>query len=355
VLHDGFWLVFLFGAQAPDVAELVARTRDQARPQVKHVATVTLTERAGEAAVLSQLFAPQPAGLAATWVLDGEAGTADRVRLWSRLLRRLNEKRDARAAIHPAALLLACPAGALPLVRDTAPDLWSVRSLTATLDTAADATLALAATPDATSPDRNEFTPVPGEPIQPSLEVGELLRRVASGLRSGRTDLAVDASRGALEAAASPNDELLAHAWLAQVRAEQDEPVEAARHARIALEGQQPLELDTTVALLRILSGSLDGEIALEAAAALVELRRELVQRYPDSPTHCATSQSPSTRSRASSNKLRVMSIPPDCGDILHQHPHLLPILPAQAGTVHPHHIQTSSLRRSNSLFALVR
>jgi hypothetical protein len=34
VLHDGFWLAFLFGAQAPDVAELVARTRDQARTQV---------------------------------------------------------------------------------------------------------------------------------------------------------------------------------------------------------------------------------------------------------------------------------------------------------------------------------
>jgi hypothetical protein len=81
VLHDGFWLAFLFGAQAPNVAELVARTRDQARTQVKHVVTVTLTEQAGEAAVLGQLLAPHPAGLAATWVLDDEAVTADRVRL----------------------------------------------------------------------------------------------------------------------------------------------------------------------------------------------------------------------------------------------------------------------------------
>ncbi|MGH4010575.1 MAG: hypothetical protein ACRDTH_20855, partial [Pseudonocardiaceae bacterium] len=180
VLHDGFWLALLFGVQAPDVAELVARTRDQARTQVKHIVTVTLTERAGVAAVLGQLLAPQPAGLAATWVLDDEAVTADRVRLWSRLLRRLNERRDALAAVHPAALLLACPAGSLPLVRDTAPDLWSVRSLTATLDVAAGATTAAPATPDAASPDRSEFTPVPGEPIQPSPEVGELLRRAAS-------------------------------------------------------------------------------------------------------------------------------------------------------------------------------
>ncbi|MGH3897934.1 MAG: hypothetical protein ACRDTA_06690 [Pseudonocardiaceae bacterium] len=285
VLQDGFWLAFLFGVQAPDVAELMARTHDQARAQVKHVVTVTLTEQVGVAAALGQLLGPNPAGLAATWVLDDEAVTADRVRLWSRLLRRLNERRDALAAIHPAALLLACPAGSLPLVRDTAPDLWSVRSLTATLDTTADATADAPTTPAAPSPGRGEFTPVPGPPIQPSPEVGKLLRRAASALRSGRTDLAIDASLDALEAGSTPDDELLAHAWLAQVRAGQDEPVEAVRHARIALQGRRPLELDTTVALLEILSGSLDPEIALDAAAALVELHRELVERYPDSPT----------------------------------------------------------------------
>ncbi|MGH3771724.1 MAG: hypothetical protein ACRDRW_10060 [Pseudonocardiaceae bacterium] len=285
VLRDGFWLAVLFGAQAPDVAELVARTRDQARMRVKHVVPLTLTQRAGEAAVLSRLLAPHPAGLAATWVLDGEASTADRLRLWSRMLRRLNEKRDALAAVHPAALILACPAGSLPLVRDTAPDLWSVRSLTATLNTAAKATSAAPAMPDASPPGRGELTPVPGEPIQSSPEVRALLKQAASALKSGHLGLAINASLGALNAAASPEDELLAHAWLAQVRAKQDEPVEAARHARIALESRRPLELDTTVALLEILSSSLDSEIALEAATAVVELHRELVQRSPDSPT----------------------------------------------------------------------
>jgi tetratricopeptide (TPR) repeat protein len=290
VLHEGFWLAVLFGAQAPDVAELVARTRDLARRHVKHVTTLTLTTRADEAAVLSQLLTPHPAGLAATWVLDDEASTADRMRLWSRLLRRLNERRDPLVAAHPAALVLACPASSLPLVRDTAPDLWSIRSLTATLDTAtldtaAKTTATAPTTPTAASPVRSELTPVPGKPIQPSPEVGALLKRAASALQSARTDLAVDASLGALDAASSPDDELLAHAWLAQVRAGQDEPAEAARHARIALEGRRPLELDTTVALLDILSSSLDHEIALDAATALVELHRELVRRSPDSPT----------------------------------------------------------------------
>jgi tetratricopeptide (TPR) repeat protein len=285
VLHDGFWLALLFGAQAPDVAELVARTRDVARTQVKHVSTLTLTTQAGEAAVLGQLLAPPPAGLGATWVLDGEAVTADRVRLWSRLLRRLNERRDALAAFHPAALVLACPAGSLPLVRDTAPDLWSIRSLTATLDTAAKATVVAPTTPSAASLVRRELTPVPGAPIQPSPEVKVQLKRAASALQSGHIDLAVAASLSARDAASSPDDELLAHAWLAQVEASQNEPAEAVRHARIALEGRQPLELDTTVALLDILSGALDHEVALEAAAALVELHRERVRRSPDSPT----------------------------------------------------------------------
>jgi hypothetical protein len=133
-------------------------------------------------------------------------------RLWSRLLHRLNERRDALLTVHPAALLLVCPAGSLPLVRDAAPDL------------------------------------------------------------------------------------------LAQVRAEQSELMEAARHARIALEGQRPLEVDTTVALLEILWDSPDHEIALDAATALVALRRELVGALRTRPPRCATSPSPSTTSPTSKN-----------------------------------------------------
>lgn len=284
VLQEGFWLGFLFGAQAPDVAELVARTRDQARRQVKQVATLTLTEQSGEAAVLAELLTPHSAGLAATWVLDDAPLSAERVRLWSRLLRRLNERRDALAAGYPAALLLVCPAGSLPQVRDAAPDLWSIRSLTATLDTAAGVPVPEPDVSEVPASGGSDVIPVPGEPIEPSPEVGALLKRAASALRSGRTDLALDAGLGALDARSGRDDELLAHAWLAQVRAEQDVPGEAARHARIALAGRRPLEVDTTVALLEILSGSLDWDIALDAAAALVELRRELVLRHPDSP-----------------------------------------------------------------------
>ena len=88
----------------------------------------------------------------------------------------------------------------------------------------------------------------------------------------------------ALTAAESPDDVILAHAWLAQARDRQGEPVEAMRHARLALTGQRPLEPDTTVALLGLLTHSPDREMVLNAATALVDVHRELLRRYPDTP-----------------------------------------------------------------------
>ena len=103
-------------------------------------------------------------------------------------------------------------------------------------------------------------------------------------MQSGRTHVAVSAGLDALKAAESPDDVILAHAWLAQARDRQGEPVEAMRHARLALSGQRPLEPDTTVALLGILTHSPDREMALDAATALVDVHRELLRRHPDTP-----------------------------------------------------------------------
>ncbi|MGH3814092.1 MAG: hypothetical protein ACRDUV_16840 [Pseudonocardiaceae bacterium] len=110
--------------------------------------------------------------------------------------------------------------------------------------------------------------------------------------------------------ASSPDDKLLAHAWLAQVRAGQDELVEAAQHARIALQGRRPLELDTTVALLKILSGSLDQEIALDAATALVERAASWCGATRTRPSWYATPRSPSTTSRAPSKSAANSTTP---------------------------------------------
>ena len=120
--------------------------------------------------------------------------------------------------------------------------------------------------------------------MRPSPAVQALLHRAASAVQAGQTHIALPTGLDALTAAESPDDEALAHAWLAQAHDRQGEPVEAVRHARLALAGQRPLEQGTTVALLSILTRSADRQTALDAATALVDVHRELLRRRPDTP-----------------------------------------------------------------------
>ena len=285
-LEDRFWIGFLFGVEAPEVAELVARSRDLVLAAVRRVEVIRLGELEDVGPALSRLLAPQAEDLAMTWIVDVGGSTAERAQLWTRLLRRLNERRDALQDVHPQGLVLVCPHGSLPLARDEAPDLWSFRSLTATLDPAVPRVEVPPRRPEGLggSERRNPVAPVPGAPVRPSPAVQALLQRAASAVQSGRTHVAVSAGLDALKAAESPDDVILAHAWLAQARDRQGEPVEAMRHARLALSGQRPLEPDTTVALLGILTHSPDREMALDAATALVDVHRELLRRHPDTP-----------------------------------------------------------------------
>jgi hypothetical protein len=135
-LQDRFWVGFLFGAEALEVAELVARSRDLALSEVRRVEVIRLDELEDVGPALGQLLAPQAEDLAMTWIADVGGSITERAQLWTRLLRRLNERRDALRDAHPHGLVLVCPHGSLPLARDEAPDLWSFRSLTATLDPA---------------------------------------------------------------------------------------------------------------------------------------------------------------------------------------------------------------------------
>ena len=285
-LQDRFWVGFLFGAEALEVAELVARSRDLALSEVRRVEVIRLDGLEDVGPALGQLLAPQAEDLAMTWIADVGGSITERAQLWTRLLRRLNERRDALRDAHPHGLVLVCPHGSLPLARDEAPDLWSFRSLTSTLDPAGSRVEVPPPRSDGSGGDeqRNPVAPVDGTPIRPSPTVQALLQRAASAVQSGRTHVAVSAGMDALKAAESPDDVILAHAWLAQARDRQGEPVEAVRHARLALTDQRPLEQGTTVALLRILTRSADRELALDAATALVDVHRELLRRSPYTP-----------------------------------------------------------------------
>ena len=285
VLQSGFWLGCLFGGAATDLAELVARSRDLAASRVQTIEVLTLTGPDDVAQVLGTLLTTAPPNVRGTWVIDRGGATPDRTRLWVELLRRLNERRDPVRMRRPGALVVAFPPGFLPVVRDEAPDLWSFRTLSATLERTTVSTVVEVERTDELPAGANPLTPLFGEPIRPTASVRELLRRAAAALRSDRIDQALAAASEALRTAEEPDDAVLAYAWLAQASAAADEPTEAARHAEVALRAGRPLEEATTVTLLEILSQNVRGATALEAAQALVAARRELVSRHDQSPT----------------------------------------------------------------------
>ncbi|MDQ2707851.1 MAG: hypothetical protein M3Z25_09540, partial [Actinomycetota bacterium] len=267
------------------------------RPDVEHIELDVFD--VGPA--LGRLLAPAPPDLAATWVVDSRSVAGDRNERWSRLLRRLNERRDALRAARPSALLFACPPGSLPMVRDAAPDLWSFRGLTATL-TPDSVTSPAASAPVAAAVDRAQswLSPVAGDPVMGSPPVADALRRAASALRSGLLDLALSSAEAASAAAEDTEDTALVHAWLAQIRDGQGEPTEAVRHATLALAAEVPFEQATTETVLRILVESAQPAVAEQAGVGLVRMHRTVVERQPDNARRSATSPSPSTTSRAS-------------------------------------------------------
>jgi hypothetical protein len=282
-LQDGFWLAVIFGAQRFEADELVARSRDLARRSVRAVRTLSFGDAPGVAWLLAELTLPAPTDLAATWIQDEGVAEGERHQLWVSLLRRMNERRDRLVDGHPAALILLCPAGTLPMVRAEAPDLWSFRTLTATVSREPrPGDLDTEPTPIAGS--SGALLPVVGEPVHARPAVRKLLRSCASALRSGRLDLAAVSAEEARAKASTAADQALAHAWLAQVRFAQHLTGDAAREARAALAAGLPLEESTTIRLLEILLDSDDLTTAAAAADALIGVRRELARRHSESP-----------------------------------------------------------------------
>lgn len=248
-LQDGFWLAFVFGAEAPEVAELVARSTDLARIEVQRVEVARFGGPDDVVPVLRTLLTPHGPDVAATWVTDAGTGAGERERAWTELLQRLNERRDRLRAARPAGLLFACPAGMLPPARDEAPDLWSFRDVATTVDARSDPPSPTRPPADEADTGPNPLRPAPGPPIRASDAVGPLLHRAANAVRTGRVDAALTTGHEALDGATTAADDAtLAHAWLAQARDLQGEPVEAGRHARAALGAGRPLEEGTAVA-----------------------------------------------------------------------------------------------------------
>ncbi|MGI8536865.1 MAG: tetratricopeptide repeat protein [Mycobacteriales bacterium] len=284
LLQQGFWLGFLFGAQTVELTELAGRTHDLARAHVGYVEELRIASDADVDRALSGLLASARPGLLATWLVDDPVAESSlRQQWWLRLFHRLNERRDAVRAARPAALLLACPAGALGLVRDEAPDLWSYRSLAVTLEAPAPRRAEPTSAP---APDAEVAVPArpEAEPVRPSPAIAEQVRRAANALRGKRTGAALEAAQRAVESATTPDDRIVANSWLAQARMQQGDEDEARRLARLSLSPGRPMEVASHLAMLTILAGSPDPSEQSSVSQVLVRLHRDAVARTPDSP-----------------------------------------------------------------------
>lgn len=285
-LQDGFWLGFLFCSNLFVVNELRARTRDYARSQLKNTESIDVDHPDALMSVMPWLLEDHPADLAVSWLVgvSGEPGPWSPA--WARFLRRLNERRDLLRQLVPGGVVLVCPPGVLATARESAPDLWSYRSMVVTVEEPAShvhrrheepvAETTRAHLPSSvTDADVRwavEHALEPG--VEPSVELRPFLRESTAAGQAAHTADAVTAARRGLEVAATPEDEALAHAWLARAMAGRGDLPSALDHAGRALAARRPLGFGLTGDLLAILVHSPTPEQSLTAAEAQLDIAR---------------------------------------------------------------------------------
>ncbi|WP_327559783.1 tetratricopeptide repeat protein [Actinophytocola sp.] len=283
-LQPGFWLGFLFCSNAFVVDELQARTRNYSRTRLRDTRVAEVDRPEELMAAMSWLLGEHSPDLAAVWLI-GVAGEPEPWRpTWATFLRRLNERRDLLRKLLPAGVILVCPPGLLATVREAAPDLWSYRSLMEVVDAvpmpASPVDSRRSATPvrDTDEPDLRwavEHALEPG--IEPSEELRPILRRAAAAEQADHTDDAVSAAREALDAAHTPDDRALAHAWLARALARREDLPAAVTHARRSIATCRPLGLNITDEMLDLLAEASDLDEALPIREAQLDIARLVV------------------------------------------------------------------------------
>ncbi|MGH8907079.1 MAG: hypothetical protein ACRD0K_11295 [Egibacteraceae bacterium] len=130
-LSEGFWLGFLFGFYRGEIEELVYEAAVTLRAGERDIDVRDLSEPEDIDVTLAWLLRERPPTTGLVWLV-GTGGLGDVeswLSWWEPLLRRLNEQRETLRQALPCGLVLAGPSGLLPIARDTAPDLWSYRSM----------------------------------------------------------------------------------------------------------------------------------------------------------------------------------------------------------------------------------
>ena len=134
-LAGGFWLGFVFCSSPQAVWEL----RGRAERLLSTLGELLIWLPAGDLQELQRtlprlLTAPEPTLAACTWVeaiRSDSPGAPEQPwrRAWESLFLRANEHREALRARLKGGLVFAAPPEIKPLIRESAPDLWSIRAL----------------------------------------------------------------------------------------------------------------------------------------------------------------------------------------------------------------------------------
>ncbi|AGP38765.1 tetratricopeptide repeat protein [Sorangium cellulosum] len=134
-LAGSFWLGFVFSAAPQTVASMRQRAEAMLEREGKRLHLVAPPEPSGLRSLLPWLLtSPDLVQAGCIWIeaiRSDSPGAAERpwMRAWESLFLRTNEHRDTLRARLQGGLVFAAPPEIKPLVREAAPDLWSVNSL----------------------------------------------------------------------------------------------------------------------------------------------------------------------------------------------------------------------------------
>jgi tetratricopeptide (TPR) repeat protein len=247
-LGSGFWLAFLF-SRSPRIARVfAARLAGVYRSHV-HRLLVLRAETSDQLPTILQRLGTADADPAdAVWVCaaQGYAG-AEREAwrcAWETFFLRLNEHRDQLRRQSNGALIFDLPAELKPIVRDAAPDLWSIRAIVLEpIDAGTRETAAAIGQPGGQPhADQQSTDPLPeplgarirrsaaGEPEAWERDVQTRLREIGGWMTAEQTAKAVEAARETVETLESRDaaHPLLSDALTALAEAEQADGDDAA-------------------------------------------------------------------------------------------------------------------------------
>ncbi|MCL4207952.1 MAG: tetratricopeptide repeat protein, partial [Pirellulaceae bacterium] len=247
-LGSGFWLAFLF-SRSPRIARVfAARLAGVYRSHVNRLLVLRAETPDQLPTILQRLGIADADPADAIWVRAEQGYTAaERAawrRAWETFFLRLNEHRDQLRRQWNGALIFELPAELKPIVRDAAPDLWSIRAIVlepvepGTRET----TAALGQSNDQPPADQQLTDPLPeplgarvrrsaaGEPEAWERDVQTRLREIGGWMTGEQSAKAVEAARETVEILESHDaaHPLLSDALMALAEAEQADGDDAA-------------------------------------------------------------------------------------------------------------------------------